>query len=48
MDKAGSEQKINYPFSTEDLYQLYLKYPSVCTDTRKIQKGDLFFCSERR
>lgn len=43
MDKAGSEQKINYPFSTEDLYQLYLKYPSVCTDTRKVQKGDLFF-----
>jgi len=29
--------------ATESLYQLYLKYPSVCTDTRKIQAGDLFF-----
>jgi UDP-N-acetylmuramoyl-tripeptide--D-alanyl-D-alanine ligase len=43
MDKAGSEEKINYPFSIEDLYQLYLKCPSVCTDTRRVQKGDLFF-----
>jgi UDP-N-acetylmuramoyl-tripeptide--D-alanyl-D-alanine ligase len=29
--------------TTESLYQLYLKYPSVCTDTRKVQAGDLFF-----
>ena len=29
--------------ATESLYQLYLKYPSVCTDTRKVQAGDLFF-----
>jgi UDP-N-acetylmuramoyl-tripeptide--D-alanyl-D-alanine ligase len=26
-----------------DLYQLFLKYPAVCTDTRKIKEGDLFF-----
>ncbi len=31
------------PISIEDLYQLYVEHPSVCTDTRKIQKGDLFF-----
>jgi UDP-N-acetylmuramoyl-tripeptide--D-alanyl-D-alanine ligase len=27
----------------EQLYQLYLQFPSVQTDTRKIKKGDLFF-----
>jgi UDP-N-acetylmuramoyl-tripeptide--D-alanyl-D-alanine ligase len=27
----------------EELYQIYLQYPSVQTDTRKIKKGDLFF-----
>lgn len=27
----------------ESLYQLYLQYPSVQTDTRKLQQGDLFF-----
>jgi len=27
----------------EDLYQLYLQYPSVQTDTRKLKAGDLFF-----
>jgi UDP-N-acetylmuramoyl-tripeptide--D-alanyl-D-alanine ligase len=26
-----------------ELYQLYLQYPTVQTDTRKLQKGDLFF-----
>ncbi len=26
-----------------DLYKLFLKYPSVQTDTRKLQKGDIFF-----
>ncbi|MFN8438567.1 MAG: UDP-N-acetylmuramoyl-tripeptide--D-alanyl-D-alanine ligase [Cytophagales bacterium] len=26
-----------------DLLDLFLKYPSICTDTRKIKKGDLFF-----
>jgi len=30
-------------FSAGDLYQLYLKHPSICTDTRKVQPGDLFF-----
>lgn len=29
--------------SIEELYQVYLQYPSVQTDTRKIKKGDLFF-----
>jgi UDP-N-acetylmuramoyl-tripeptide--D-alanyl-D-alanine ligase len=27
----------------EELYQIYLRHPSVQTDTRKLQKGDLFF-----
>ncbi len=27
----------------EELYDLYLQYPSVQTDTRKLQKGDIFF-----
>lgn len=27
----------------DELYQLFLQYPSVQTDTRKLQKGDLFF-----
>jgi len=29
--------------STEELYQIYLLNPSVQTDTRKLQPGDLFF-----
>jgi UDP-N-acetylmuramoyl-tripeptide--D-alanyl-D-alanine ligase len=29
--------------TTEELYNIYLQYPSVQTDTRKLQKGDLFF-----
>ncbi|MEP7279199.1 MAG: UDP-N-acetylmuramoyl-tripeptide--D-alanyl-D-alanine ligase [Bacteroidota bacterium] len=29
--------------SIEQLYQLYLQYPSVETDTRKLKKDDLFF-----
>jgi UDP-N-acetylmuramoyl-tripeptide--D-alanyl-D-alanine ligase len=28
---------------TEELYQVYLKHPSVQTDTRKLKEGDLFF-----
>lgn len=28
---------------TEELYQLFVQYPSVQTDTRKLNKGDLFF-----
>lgn len=31
------------PLSINNLYQIYLKHPSVCTDTRNIQNGDLFF-----
>src|SRR5215213_10044871 len=27
----------------EELYQIYLRHPSVQTDTRKLQKDDLFF-----
>jgi UDP-N-acetylmuramoyl-tripeptide--D-alanyl-D-alanine ligase len=27
----------------EELYQVYLQYPSVQTDTRKLKEGDLFF-----
>jgi UDP-N-acetylmuramoyl-tripeptide--D-alanyl-D-alanine ligase len=27
----------------EQLYQIFLAYPSIQTDTRKLQKGDLFF-----
>lgn len=27
----------------EELYRLYLRFPSVQTDTRKLKKGDLFF-----
>ncbi len=27
----------------EQLYQVYLQYPSVVTDTRKIKQGDIFF-----
>jgi UDP-N-acetylmuramoyl-tripeptide--D-alanyl-D-alanine ligase len=34
---------LNAPFSIDNLYLLYLKHPSICTDTRKIRKGDLFF-----
>ncbi len=29
--------------TTEDLYRVYKQYPSVQTDTRKLQAGDLFF-----
>src|SRR5450631_1907987 len=29
--------------STEDLYRIYLDHPAVCTDTRKVKSGDLFF-----
>jgi len=28
---------------TEDLYKIYLQYPSVQTDTRKLKEGDIFF-----
>ena len=28
---------------TEELYKIYLQNPTIQTDTRKLQKGDLFF-----
>jgi UDP-N-acetylmuramoyl-tripeptide--D-alanyl-D-alanine ligase len=28
---------------TKDLYQLFLKYPLIDTDTRNIRKGSIFF-----
>src|ERR1700688_4794176 len=27
----------------EELYKIYLQHPSIQTDTRKLQKGDIFF-----
>lgn len=35
--------KQKFTLKIEALYQLYLQFPSVQTDTRKIKKGDLFF-----
>jgi UDP-N-acetylmuramoyl-tripeptide--D-alanyl-D-alanine ligase len=29
--------------NTEELYKIYLQYPSVQTDTRRLKQGDLFF-----
>jgi UDP-N-acetylmuramoyl-tripeptide--D-alanyl-D-alanine ligase len=43
MEKPGSQEYLSNPFSIEHLYRLYLRYPSVCTDTRKVKSGDLFF-----
>lgn len=43
MDKPDSGNKLSLPDSIEKLYQLFLKHPSVSTDTRKVQSGDLFF-----
>ena len=31
------------PFSIEVLYQIFSNHPSICTDTRKVRKGDIFF-----
>ena len=35
--------KRNAVFSIAALYQIYLQNPSVCTDTRRVRPGDLFF-----
>jgi UDP-N-acetylmuramoyl-tripeptide--D-alanyl-D-alanine ligase len=43
MDKSGSEKNLHPSFSIEALYRIFQKYSSVCTDTRKVQQGDLFF-----
>jgi UDP-N-acetylmuramoyl-tripeptide--D-alanyl-D-alanine ligase len=29
--------------TTKNLYTIFQKYPFICTDTRKIKKGSLFF-----
>ncbi len=29
--------------TVEKLYELYLSHPHICTDSRKVQKGDIFF-----
>lgn len=29
--------------TVEELYELYLLHPHICTDSRKVQKGDIFF-----
>ena len=29
--------------STKDLYEIFLAHPSICTDSRKLRPGDLFF-----
>jgi UDP-N-acetylmuramoyl-tripeptide--D-alanyl-D-alanine ligase len=31
------------PFSIVKLYQIFTNHPNICTDTRKVQKGDIFF-----
>lgn len=28
---------------TSDLYELFIKYPNICTDTRKLEKNSIFF-----
>jgi UDP-N-acetylmuramoyl-tripeptide--D-alanyl-D-alanine ligase len=33
----------NSTISTDDLYKIFLQHPIISTDTRKIQKGNLFF-----
>ena len=33
----------NSSFSIDRLYQIFSNHPSICTDTRKVRKGDIFF-----
>ena len=33
----------NTPFSIEKLYQIFSDHSSICTDTRKVKAGDIFF-----
>jgi UDP-N-acetylmuramoyl-tripeptide--D-alanyl-D-alanine ligase len=35
--------KVGLPMTIDQLYQIYLRHPSVQTDTRKLRQGDLFF-----
>jgi UDP-N-acetylmuramoyl-tripeptide--D-alanyl-D-alanine ligase len=41
--KIEEEGNSHSSFPVSELYRIYLQYPSICTDTRKVQKGDLFF-----
>ncbi|HJS55400.1 MAG TPA: UDP-N-acetylmuramoyl-tripeptide--D-alanyl-D-alanine ligase [Chitinophagaceae bacterium] len=34
---------LHLPMPVEELYKIYLQYPSVQTDTRKLRPGDIFF-----
>ena len=31
------------PFSIDKLYQIFSSHPNICTDTRKVRNGDIFF-----
>jgi UDP-N-acetylmuramoyl-tripeptide--D-alanyl-D-alanine ligase len=33
----------NSPFSIAELYQIFSDHPNICTDTRKVRNGDIFF-----
>ncbi|MEJ0081193.1 MAG: UDP-N-acetylmuramoyl-tripeptide--D-alanyl-D-alanine ligase [Puia sp.] len=33
----------NSPFSIAKLYQIFSEHPGICTDTRKVRGGDIFF-----
>jgi UDP-N-acetylmuramoyl-tripeptide--D-alanyl-D-alanine ligase len=33
----------NSPFPIDRLYQIFSNHPNICTDTRKVRKGDIFF-----
>jgi UDP-N-acetylmuramoyl-tripeptide--D-alanyl-D-alanine ligase len=39
----GTLNSLNTPISIENLYKLYLKHPFICTDTRNLKEGDIFF-----
>lgn len=43
MEIHGSESNLNSFNSIESLYELFLRYPSISTDTRKVKPNDLFF-----
>ncbi len=43
MDTPVTDKRFSLPDSIEKLYQLFMLHPSVCTDTRQVQAGDLFF-----
>jgi UDP-N-acetylmuramoyl-tripeptide--D-alanyl-D-alanine ligase len=43
MGNTDSREKFGQPVSIEQLYRLFLEHPNICTDTRKVRPGDLFF-----